>query len=68
MSRIKNNRVKTDKYKMTSMRSLGTAHTIGDLKKMIKDYPDDISFGFRNQLMQCLYEIKYPDQTFICFQ
>ena len=50
------------------IRSLGIATTIGELKKLIKNYPDDTSFGFRNQPMQKLYEVKYDDIVFVTFQ
>jgi len=50
------------------IRSLGIATTIGELKKLIKNYPDDTSFGFRNQPMQKLYEVKYGDDVFVTFQ
>lgn len=45
---------------------LGIATTVGELKKLIADYPDDISFGFQNQPMQELIEIN-ADQKYIVF-
>lgn len=48
--------------------NLGTATTIGELRELIKNYPDETSFGFRNQAMQELHEVKYPDETFVVFQ
>lgn len=47
---------------------LGTAETIGQLKKIIKNYPDDTSFGFRNQSIQGLFEVNLIDEKFIVFQ
>ena len=52
----------------SQIRSLGIATTIGELKELIKNYPDDTSFGFRNQPMQKLYEVKYDDDVFVTFQ
>jgi len=52
----------------SQIRSLGIATTIGELKELIKNYPDDTSFGFRNQPMQKLYEVKYDDIVFVTFQ
>ena len=48
--------------------TLGTAETIGELKEIIKDYPDDTSFGFRNQTIQEIHEFKYTEVTFVVFQ
>ena len=48
--------------------TLGTAETIGELKEIIKDYPDDTSFGFRNQPIQEIHEFKYTEVTFVVFQ
>lgn len=50
-------------YKM-----IGTPKTIGELKKLIENYPDETSFGFLNQPMQDLFERKFGDQVFVCFQ
>jgi hypothetical protein len=36
---------------------IGTAITIGELRKLIKEYPDDTPFGFRNQPMQSLFSV-----------
>ena len=52
----------------SQIRSLGIATTIGELKELIKNYPDDTSFRFRNQPMQKLYEVKYDDIVFVTFQ
>ena len=48
--------------------SLGVATTIGNLKKMIENYPDDTSFGFRNQPIQELHEVKYDNVVSVVFQ
>tara|TARA_B110001452_G_scaffold265390_1_gene269935 strand:+ start:113 stop:316 length:204 start_codon:yes stop_codon:yes gene_type:complete len=50
------------------VRSLGVAQTIGELKKLIAEYPDETSFGFRNQPMQELYEVQNKEETFVVFQ
>ena len=52
----------------TVCEKLGTATTIGELKKLIENFDDNISFGFRNQPMQDLYKIDYEDFTAIVFQ
>lgn len=52
----------------TIITDLGTAKTIGELKRRIERYADDVPFGFRNQEPQNLYEIRHKDETFICFQ
>jgi hypothetical protein len=48
---------------------LGMPDTIGKLKDLIKNYPDNTSFGFRNQPMQNLFEVKYndEDEIFVVF-
>lgn len=47
---------------------LGQATTVGQLKDLLKNYDNDTSFGFRNQPMQDLYEVKDGDKTYIVFQ
>jgi len=47
---------------------LGEARTVGELKKMLEDYPDSTSFGFHNQPMQTLHEIKYQNDKYVVFQ
>ena len=54
--------------KLPVVRSLGEATTVGELKQLLEGYSDDTSFGFRNQAMQGLYEVRYPDVVFVCFQ
>lgn len=44
------------------------ALTVGDLRKQLSYFPDDVSFGFRNQPMQVLYHIKYDDFEALVFQ
>lgn len=46
---------------------LGIAKTIGELKELIKNYDDNIEFGFRNQPIQQLIEVKYDDTVFVVF-
>lgn len=50
------------------MKELGQAKTIGELKELIKSYPDETSFGFRNQPMQTLYEVIHDKDVFVVFQ
>lgn len=50
-----------------SYKELGKATTIGELRDLIKDYDDEHSFGFRNQPIQYLHELKIKDKTFIVF-
>lgn len=38
---------------------IGIATTVGQLRDMLKDFPDDMCFGFLNQPMQELF--KYDD-------
>lgn len=59
---------KSDKSGVRNMRSLGIVDTIGSLKEKINKYPNETSFGFRNQPMQELHEVIYDDQTFVVFQ
>jgi hypothetical protein len=54
--------------KLPVVRSLGEATTVGELRQLLEGYSDDISFGFRNQPMQALYEVRHPDVVFVCFQ
>jgi ribosomal protein S27AE len=58
---------KNHESESSSFRSLGMSSTIGDLRKAIEKYPDDTSFGFRNQPMQELFEINNSKQTFVLF-
>lgn len=48
-------------------RKIGTAETIGELKKLIDSYPDETVFNFRNQAAQTLYELTDKGQTTIYF-
>ena len=51
-----------------SIKVIGVPETLGQLREMIKDYPDDISFGFFQQPMQELIEYKTStDVTFVVF-
>jgi len=56
--------------KFKSFRGRGEWFKLTDaqIRKIIKDYPDDTPFGFRNQPMQELHEIKHPDKIFVTFQ
>lgn len=47
---------------------LGTPKTIGELKSIIIRYPNETSFGFRNQHIQSLVEVQYDTEKFVCFQ
>ncbi len=54
---------------MKETKNLGIVSTIGQLRKLIKKYPDETSFGFRNQPMQELTESQSDEgQTFVSFQ
>ena len=48
---------------MSNIKQLGIPKTIGKLKEMIKDYPDNTSFEFRNQPRQELIEVNES----VCF-
>lgn len=50
------------------IRALGKPNTTGALRKILKQYKSKTSFGFRNQPMQGLYEVRYPDAVFVVFQ
>lgn len=47
---------------------LGIPTTVGELKKLIEKYPDDISFGFMNQPIQELCEYKGGGNVFVVFK
>lgn len=51
-----------------ALRKIGQPVTVGELRKMLNDYPDDCSFGFRNQPMQELVESVYNNEKFVSFQ
>jgi hypothetical protein len=53
---------------MNKTKNLGTPKTICELKELIKNYPDETTFGFRNQPMQSLFEITDNGERFILFQ
>lgn len=63
----KNNRPMNE-IKYPVVKELGEAKTIGELKELIKNYPDETSFGFRNQPMQSLHEVKSDETVFVVFQ
>ena len=48
------------------LKIIGEPKTIGELRKFIEKYPDETSFGFRNQPMQELREINNGE--FIVFE
>lgn len=48
--------------------SLGTFKTVGELKKALADFPDEMDFGFRGEPV---HELLYIDQDYyrgVCFQ
>ena len=47
---------------------IGIPTTIGELKRMIADFPDETSFGFRNQPMQVLKQKNTDEGTFVFFE
>lgn len=53
---------------INTIQLLGKPETIGALRKLLEIYPDDMSFGFRNQPMQELLCIRHSESTCICFQ
>ena len=54
---------------MSKLKELGKPMTLGEFREMTKDYPDEVGFGFRNQPMQSLFEVKYHDKAiFVVFQ
>lgn len=53
---------------MSKIKELGTPTTVGELKEIINNYPKSTSFGFRNQPIQSLYEVKVGSEDFIFFQ
>lgn len=44
------------------------ALTVGQLREQLNTFPDDVSFGFRNQPMQKLHHIKKSDFEAVVFQ
>lgn len=50
-----------------TVKLLGQATTIGELKALIDKYPDNTSFGFRNQPLQLLFEIQSGNEKFVVF-
>lgn len=54
---------------MSRMKEIGRPTTLGELREMTKDYPDEVGFGFRNQPMQSLFEVKYQGEAiYVVFQ
>ncbi len=49
-------------------RKIGTANTVGELKKPLEPYDNDTDFGFRNQPIQSLFEINLADFKAVVFQ
>jgi|GEM_PF-3618500 len=47
---------------------LGIVSTVGELMDILKQYPRATGFGFRNQPMQELHELKYTDAVYVVFQ
>jgi hypothetical protein len=56
------------KEPITKFIRLGIPQTVGELRKMLEQYPDHTSFGFRNQPLQILYFVEYPGLKCVCFQ
>lgn len=51
------------------LRFMGVPKTVGELRKLISEHPDDTPFGFRGQPIQKLVETKYADAgPFVSFQ
>ncbi len=49
------------KKKLMKSKRLGKPTTKDQLLKMLRGYPGDTDFGFRNQPRQTLYALEYPD-------
>jgi len=47
---------------------LGEPKTVGELKNILSKYDDNISFGFRNQPIQALHELRHKDEIYVVFQ
>ncbi len=47
---------------------LGQAITVGDLRELLSGDDDSVSFGFRNQPLQALHEVRYGDDVCVVFQ
>ncbi len=41
---------------------IGIAITIGELRKLIENYSDETSFGFRNQPLQTLFSVTHEGE------
>lgn len=57
-------KARTERFKKVddfSCKEIGTPQTIGEFRKLTKDYLADTEFGFRNQPMQSLYELTEQD-------
>jgi hypothetical protein len=50
-----------------NQKKLGLPKTIGELRELIKDYPDETEFGFFNQPMQELWERVDEDEKAVVF-
>lgn len=51
-----------------SCREIGMANTVGELRKLLEPYDNDVEFGFRNQEIQSLFEINSGDFKSVLFQ
>jgi len=47
--------------------NLGTPKTVGELRKLLKKYDDNVTFKFKDQENQTLQEITSDENTFIVF-
>lgn len=55
-------------WKTGHLQELGKPKTVGALIKLLKKYPKKTGFGFRNQPMQALNELKHGRKIFVVFQ
>ncbi len=55
-------------HQPVSAKRLGIARTVGQLRKLLKPYPSRTGFGFRNQPMQALWNVKHGKTVSVVFQ
>ena len=53
---------------MSIVKIFEAATTVGELRKQLAMFSDDVPFGFRNQPMQVLYHDKYDNVDYVSFQ
>ena len=53
---------------MNQITEIGIPRTVGEIRKMIEQYPDDMPLNFLNQPAQALYYSESETLKFVCFQ